>query len=306
MSLLPPDAEPGPELLDVTIRFSSSLPDLLLSVPEPGVSTAATLKQLIRSHLPPELSDRRIRLVYAGRSLGDGASLSSSLKLPSSRTPSRPSTPLPDHAAFSSSSAKGKAPIRDPPSLSRTYIHCSISDVTLSAQDLAEEARLAARNNASAPAGGAVSTDVAASGPVAGITTPGPRGFDRLLNAGFTLPEVQSLRSQFLAIQAHTHTSAEMPSPGALRELEDQWLDNSTGGNPAQGPGGAGGGFVDDEGQSGALDDMLWGATMGFFWPLGCLLWLCREEGVWTRRRKVAVAIGVIVNAVFGGIRWLK
>ncbi len=295
MSLALPDAEP--ELLDLTIRFSTSLPDLLLSVPEPSVSTTSTLKQLVRTHLPPDLSTRRIRLIYAGKSLADAASLSSSLKLPSSRAPSRPSTPLPNHATFSPS-AKGKTPIRDPPSLSRIYIHCSIGDVTLSAQDLAEEARLAAtRNNASA------GKNLSATAP-ATTTTPAPRGFDRLLNAGFTHPEILSLRSQFLAVQAHTHTSAEMPSPTTLRELEDQWLDNSNEATAADG--GGGGGFVDDEGQAGALDDMLWGAVMGFFWPVGCLCWLCREEGIWSRRRKVAVVIGVVVNAGFGGIRWLK
>lgn len=298
MSLAPPDAEP--ELLDLTIRFSASLPDLLLSVPEPTLSTASTLKQLIRTHLPSELSNRRIRLIYAGKSLADAVPLSSSLKLPTSRTPSRPSTPLPDHATFSLS-AKGKTPVRDPPSLSRIYIHCSIGDVTLSAQDLAEEGRLATRNNVAI--GKSPSTTDEATSVISTTTMPAPRGFDRLLNAGFTLPEIQSLRTQFLAIQAHTHTSAEMPSPTTLRELEDQWLDNSNEGNAAAA---GGGGFVDDEGQAGALDDMLWGAVMGFFWPMGCLSWLCREEGVWSRRRKVAVIIGVVVNAGFGGIRWLK
>lgn len=302
MSLAPPDSDP--ELLDLTIRFSASLPDLLLSVPEPSISTTSALKQLIRTHLPADLSKRRIRLIYAGKSLADAASLSSSLRLPSSRSPSRPSTPLPDHAT-SSSSAKGKAPVRDPPSLSRIYIHCSIGDVTLSAQDLAEEARLATKHNLSTGTHIKSPTDSAAPiSDAATNTVPAPRGFDRLLNAGFTLPEIQSLRTQFLAIQAHTHTSAEMPSPTTLRELEDQWLDNSNEASAAAA--GGGGGFVDDEGQAGALDDMLWGAVMGFFWPLGCLSWLCREEGVWSRRRKVAVVIGVVVNAGFGGIRWLK
>lgn len=332
MSLLPPpDSEPE-LLLDLTIRFSTNLPDLLLSVPEPSLSTTSTLKQLIRTHLAPELSNRRIRLVHAGRALVDGAPLSSSLRLPSSRTPSsRPSTPLPDHhhhhhAALSPpSSAKGKTPIRDPPSLSRIYIHCSIGDATLSPRDLAEEARLAAaRQDAEdlsvsreSPAANAIDTDTdtAATTTTATTTintTPAPRGFDRLLAAGFTLPEVQSLRSQFLAVQAHTRTSAEMPSPDTLRELEDRWLDNSGEGGLANGGGGGGGGdagnggFVDDDGQSGALDDMLWGTVVGFFWPLGCLLWLCREEGVWSRRRKVAVVVGVVVNAGFGAIRWLK
>jgi iron-sulfur cluster assembly 1 len=296
MILAPPGAER--ELLDLTIRFSASLPDLLLSVPEPTVSTTSTLKQLIRTHLPAELSNQRIRLIYAGKSLADAASLSSSLKVPSSRTPSRPSTPLPDHSTFPAS-AKGKTPIRDPPSLSRIYIHCSIGDVTLSAQDIADEARLATRNNASSTPKEASFPDA----PASSTTIPAPRGFDRLLNTGFTLPEIQSLRSQFLAIQAHTHTSTEMPSPTTLRALEDQWLDNS---NEESAADGGSGGFVDDEGQAGALDDMLWGAVMGFFWPMGCLSWLCREEGVWSRRRKVAVVIGVVVNAGFGGIRWLK
>lgn len=304
MSLAPAEADAEAELLDLTIRFSASLPDLLLSVPDPAVSTTSTLKQLIRTHLPPELSSRRIRLIYAGRSFTDSASLSSSLRLPASRTPSRPATPLPDLATFSPS-AKGKTPVRDPPSAFRTYIHCSIGDVTLSAQDLAQEARLAAKDEPSTSKGHASPTDVAAA--TTTTTTPASRGFDRLLNAGFTLPEVQSLRSQFLAIQAHTRTPAEMPSPSTLRRLEDEWLDSSNEVGAVGGGGGGGGGaFVDDEGQAGALDDMLWGAVMGFFWPVGCLWWLCREEGVWSRRRKVAVVIGVVVNAGFGGIRWLR
>lgn len=292
MNLAPPDTEP--ELLDVTIRFSASLPDLLLSVPDPTVSTTSTLKQLIRSHLPPELSNRRIRLIHAGKSLVDSTSLSSALKLPSSRTPSRPSTPLPDHAAFSSS-AKGKTPIRDPPSLSRIYIHCSIGDVTLSSQDLADEARLAAKTNNASTTNETSFTDASAT------TAPTPRGFDRLLTGGFTRSEVQSLRRQFLAMQAHTRTSSDMPSPTTLRRLEDEWLDNSN--EAARDP--DEGGLI-DESLAGALDDMLWGAMMGFFWPVGCLWWLCREEGVWSRRRKVAVVIGVVINAGFGGIRWLK
>ena len=313
MSLSPPDAEP--ELLDLTIRFSASLPDLLLSVPNPSTSTTTTLKQLIRPHLPSDLSNRHIRLIHAGKPLADSTPLSSSLKLPSSsssRGPSRPSTPLPEQARFPES-AKGKAAIRDPPSLSRTYIHCSLSDTTLTPQDLAAEARLAAsaasQTASSPPDPTSNATGITTPNTITTTTTtPAPRGFDRLLTAGFTLPEIQSLRSQFLAIQAHTRTAAEMPSPTTLRELEDRWLDNSNegGATTAAADGGGGGGFVDDEGQAGALDDVLWGAVMGFFWPLGCLAWGVREEGVWSRRRKVAVVIGVVVNAGFGAVRWLK
>jgi iron-sulfur cluster assembly protein len=51
------------------------------------------------------------------------------------------------------------------------------------------------------------------------------------------------------------------------------------------------------------MDDMLWGAVMGFFWPIGCAMWLRREEGVWSWRKGVAVFVGVVVNAAFGAMR---
>lgn len=72
--------------------------------------------------------------------------------------------------------------------------------------------------------------------------------------------------------------------------------------------GGEGGSAEDDEnglgpGSRSAMDDMLWGAVMGFFWPVGCAMWLRREEGVWSWRKGVAVFVGVVVNAVFGMLR---
>jgi iron-sulfur cluster assembly protein len=72
--------------------------------------------------------------------------------------------------------------------------------------------------------------------------------------------------------------------------------------------GGEGIGGGDDDGGIGAgsreaIDDMLWGAVMGFFWPVGCAMWLRREEGVWSWRKGVAVFVGVVVNAAFGMMR---
>jgi hypothetical protein len=296
-SLRPPDS--GAEPLDVTIRFSASIPDLLLTIPNPTQATTSTLKQQIRRRLPAEFTTRRIRLICAGKALVDNATLSSSLRRPHSRTPSRSATPLlpdPDNTP-ASPKAKGKAPIRDPPSASRIYIHCSIGDVTLSPADLLLEVSLAnPRADAPSPAASASKLDAA---PPAN-TTPAPRGFDRLLGAGFTQSEILTLRSQFLAIQAHTHTPDTMPSPTTLRELEDQWLDNSN----TEGAGLVS--AIDEEGQAGALDDLLWGSVMGFFWPIGCLWWACREEGIWSRRRKMAVVVGVLVNAGFGTLRWMR
>lgn len=332
------------ELLDLTIRFSPSLPDLLLSVSNPTISTTCRLKQLIRSHLPAELSDRRIRLIYAGKPLSDYAPLISSLRLSSrllSRSNSRPQTPLPSQprtpasAGFSPSpsglvstnlstpvSSKGKTVIRDPPSSSRIYVHCLIADARLSERELADEEYLSNSRNVHTPSSSDLADRYGSLGqsPVPS-TTPAARGFDRLLAAGFSQSEVESLRDQFNSIQAHTRTRDEMPSPNTLRELEDRWLDNSNqptlsyAGNNSYNDNDLEGGGIGsnpsigigvDEDQIGALDDMLWGTIAGFFWPVGCLWWLCWEEGVWSPRRKVAVFIGFAVNLGFGGIRWLR
>ena len=141
-------------------------------------------------------------------------------------------------------------------------------------------------------------------------TTPAPRGFDRLLSAGFTPAEVSALRSQFFALQSMSHTPDTMPSAAELRELEDRWMDEGSGamavGGGGGGPFGALGGDDDGgfgTGSHGVLDDMLWGAVMGFFWPIGCAMWLRREEGVWSWRKGLAVFVGVVINAAFGAMR---
>ena len=71
------------------------------------------------------------------------------------------------------------------------------------------------------------------------------------------------------------------------------------------------GGITNDGGNmgsgiGGALDDMLWGSVMGFFWPVGCALWLLREEGVWSWRKGLAVFVGVVVNLGFGAVRMIS
>jgi len=91
--------------------------------------------------------------------------------------------------------------------------------------------------------------------------------------------------------------------------MEDQWLDNSdpTGTSPsldAADGAGAGTGDMDADAGRGALDDMIWGTTVGFFWPIGCLIWGVREEGIFSPRRKIAVVIGVVLNMGLGFVRW--
>ncbi|KAJ5988042.1 hypothetical protein N7481_003252 [Penicillium waksmanii] len=327
-TLNPPDA------LLLTIRFSASIPDLPLDIQTPTQTTGAGLKQLIRADLPQNLSSHRLRLIYAGRGLDDQTALSTSLKLPPS--PARSPRPAEDyseqqqqqHASNNprdlsgsrNAIDKGKQAVRD--SRPRIYIHCSIGDIALSDSDLEAEAAIASttllqkQKDELMKLGPRHGSSLFPSTAPPTTTTPAPRGFDRLLSAGFTASEVTALRSQFLAVQSVTRTPDTMPSGEELRDLEDRWMDEGStsanlGGGDGAGGGaaGGGGGFGGDEdgglgtGSRSAWDDMLWGAVMGFFWPVGCAMWLRREEGVWSWRKGVAVFVGVVMNAAFGAAR---
>ncbi|OJK04135.1 hypothetical protein ASPACDRAFT_39751 [Aspergillus aculeatus ATCC 16872] len=313
--------------LYVIIRFSASIPDLPLDIVSPETTTSAGLKQLIRTRLPPNLSSHRLRLIYAGRGLEDATPLAASLKLPPSSSARSTPRPPEDDESTTTSKGKGKAPVRDQP---RLYIHCSIGDIVLSTTDLAAEAAIASTlrqpqdsdsenqdDHNGSPSGSrrrnqGHSPSASDSG-AATTTTPAPRGFDRLLAAGFTPAEVTALRSQFMAIQAVSRTPDTMPSGAELREMEDRWMDEGSsalaaGGGVTGGGAGEGISFADDDGgfgpgSRGAMDDMLWGAVMGFFWPVGCAMWLRREEGVWSWRKGFAVFVGVVVNVAFGAMR---
>ena len=94
-----------------------------------------------------------------------------------------------------------------------------------------------------------------------------------------------------------------MPSAAELRTLEDQWIDDTNTTNMNSADGTWGGQGADDEGGAGGLDDMLWGNVMGFFWPVGAVFWLLREEGVWSKRRQIAVVTGFLVNVAFSVLR---
>lgn len=304
-----PESAPDPDPLLLTVRFSASIPDVFLDIATPETTTAAGLKQLIRKYLPSNLSTHRLRLIYAGRGLEDAIPLTISLRLPPSARTSRPKN---DEG---SNNKKGKEPVRAKP---RLYIHCSIGDIVLSETDLAEETDAAStllrKRDDSLDQKYAMKQKQKQEQQQASTTIPAPRGFDRLLTAGFTAAEVTALRSQFMAVQSVSRTPDTMPSGAELHELEDRWLDEGTtagsaatgGGDGAGGDGGAS--FADDDGgfgagSRGAIDDMLWGAVMGFFWPVGCAMWLRREEGVWSWRKGLAVFVGVVINAAFGAMR---
>lgn len=277
--------------LELVVRFSTSNPDLILSVDKPSITSIISLKQQIRAQLSEPASASRLRLIHSGKVLADTAALSKSVNV---TVPPPPDT----RNDSKSAKAKGKLPMREAAAaVARVYIHCSVGDA-LSVAELAKDSQAAQEADAALLSTVQPTITTANTGLEESTTTPAPRGFDRLLTAGFTATEVSNLRTQFLAIQSHSHTPDTMPSGAELLALEERWLDNTP--NPATGA--AADGAIEDD-AAGGLEDMLYGNLIGFFWPIGAMMWLMREEGVWSRRRQIAVLSGFLVNLTFGFLR---
>ncbi|KAK2005665.1 hypothetical protein LZ32DRAFT_136047 [Colletotrichum eremochloae] len=308
-----------PPLL-LRIRFTTSLPDLDLDIPSPSQTTVAALKHLIRGRLGQPDSQRRLRFIHQGKILPDTSALSAVLRPipppppPSSSSASQPSTPS-TPGGSDDPKGKGKAKANDPAPQQRVYVNCSIGD-SLTDAELAAEAEAALR----APSDFGGSPFSSGTPPGAGQhgsnhqpppPRPAPRGFDRLLNAGFTAAEVNQLRLQFREIRATQYTPDTMPSPDTMRSLEDSWIDtNAAGSLPGAaagtgGEGGEGGGGGDDAFgvMSGILDVLIEGLIVGFFWPLGCLGWLSREENMLSGRWQDFIGFGVTLSIIIGVIR---
>lgn len=315
---------PRPRPLLLSIRFSASLPDLDLDIPSPANTTVAALKQLIRDRLDSTYNTRRLRFIYQGRILQDDATLSTALALPlrsPAATSPRPSQ-SDEHDSQNKGKGKGKAVEGQPDAeQNRVYVICSIGDA-LSPSQLADEAVAARkaphpsvpsdRSHATQQDGSTAAASASERRSTSATTRPTPRGFDRLLAAGFTQAEVSQLRLQFRDIQAQRHTLDTMPSPDTLQSMEDSWMDANAGdavpggGTGAVGPAGEAGPADDAFGaMHNQLDGLVKGMVMGFFWPLGGLSWLTREEGIVSPRWRVWIGFGVSFSIFIGIIRAL-
>ncbi|AEO71199.1 uncharacterized protein THITE_2010369, partial [Thermothielavioides terrestris NRRL 8126] len=276
--------------LHVTIRFSTALPDLHLDIPSPHQTTVVALKHLIRG--PAQASLARLRFIHNGRILPDGSVLSAVLRAP-------PPPPISHHA-----DPKGKAPVGvHPHRQQRVFINCSIGDA-LPAADLAAEAAAAAAPPPQPPSLTSVAPSREPSTTTTTTTTttaPPPLGFDRLLQAGLTPAEVATLRSHFRAIHTARFTPDTMPSPDALRAMEDAWLDNDSSAAPPPSHHVGGDAF----GLSAVAGPLIRGMFIGFVFPLGVVGWLGKEDGLWSRRMQVFVAFGVLLSLSVGVVRAL-
>ncbi|PSR97318.1 DUF2407 C-terminal domain-domain-containing protein [Coniella lustricola] len=316
-----------PSLL-LTVRFSTALPDLLLDIPQPERTTVVAVKHQIRSRLDQPDSQRRLRFIHGGKILPDRAIVASVLK---PLAPPPPSHPPPS----SSLSAEAKHDLKGSHAQAqRVYVNCSIGDLLTDAE-LAQEARSAEEPVGDGGGGGGTSAGYhysSSAGDGGGGTLPsGPRGFDRLLTAGFTPAEVNQLRLQFRSITEARHTADSMPSPDSLRTMEDAWMESNNDGLPAGaatdaggggidmdtgwggaagdpllGRGGAGGGGGGDEyGLAGIVDLLVWGMFVGFVWPLGAIGWLVRGAEKIPKRMRVFVYCGFMLSFLVGIIRMI-
>jgi len=256
--------------LRLTVRFSTSHPDLDLDVPEPHNATPLSLKRILRERLNTQC---RLRLIHQGRLLPDTAALSSCItptSVPDSEDTQRDHDP------------KGKRKVGEP--VHRTYISCGLGDA-LTPEELEAEAR-----GADKPP---VATATSRSTPVPS-TRPRPRGFDRFLSQGFTTSEVATLRTQFQSLNHVSRSSP--PSPDSLRTMEDAWIDSNAS-DPANLQ------VADDHG----LSEGHWVAmAMGFFWPLGCVTWAVRQQDIWAERWAAFVVAGAMLGVLTGFIMMLS
>ncbi|KAI9902072.1 hypothetical protein N3K66_003889 [Trichothecium roseum] len=268
--------------LHLIIRFSNSLPDLSLDIPNPAATTVLSLKQILRARLS---TPNRLRLIYQGRLLPDASALSSVLKAPA---------PPPKNDSDGRDKAKGKGKGKGVAGqeVVRVYVNCSIGD-KLSVEELEKE-------KAEAEAAPAASEN-AAEGSAAGRTStrPRPRGFERLLSSGFNRTEIAALRTQFSSIHASHYPPDAPPSPDTLRSMEDAWIDSNAGEgtNPSGGPT-----AEDTTGLAYNIDGLVQAMMVGFFFPLGCMTWLARGEELWSdnSRWKFFVVVGCAFSLITG------
>ncbi|KAK4179463.1 DUF2407 ubiquitin-like domain-containing protein [Triangularia setosa] len=284
-SPLPPPTPP----LHITIRFSTSLPDLELDIPSPSTTTVVALKHLIRQRLTPSTGSKsNLRFIHNGRILPDSSPLSTVFK---SLPPPPPANP--------DIKGKGKDVIfgEQQQQRQRVFVNCSIGHV-LGVEELKDEESAATKPATPAPAAPTPATHQA--------NGREPRGFDRLAGS-LTREEILNLRLTFRGYHAARYTPDSMPSAERMLELEDAWLDNGSGGGFTQQDGGSGEGTgtgeEEGEGWAGNVDLLVKGMAIGFIFPMGVVGWLLREEGLWSKRMGVFVSLGVLLGVVVGFVR---
>lgn len=161
----------------------------------------------------------------------------------------------------------------------RFYIHCLIGE-ELSKEELSKENDLDNRVQEQS-------------------TTPAPIGFDRLASAGFSQEDITALREQFRQLYGDlpaSNADTDTAEGRDIRQLEERWIDSSVNEMDEFNSVNAGSSHL------GGNEDLLIGILIGCL--LGVLsLFLLKEEQLFSKRQRMAIVAGFIVNFSFALVR---
>ncbi|EEB07606.1 fungal protein [Schizosaccharomyces japonicus yFS275] len=234
----------------VVVRFASALPDLEVTINNIDRFSIQELINYVRERVP-ECRNKHLKMVCQGRLLSPLCTVSRAIQGNWAVTP----------AAETSE---------------RAFIHCIIGP-ELTPEQIQQEQH---PEELSGMPGEYPSTNV--------LSNSGPRGFDRLLEAGFGEDEIATLRNQFHQLRG---TDLNALTEDAIRQAEDNWIDN-----PAQ--------EQATEELEMTQDMVLTGAILGFFG--GPFAFFFRwHKSLTPFRMQLAIVLGLLLNFVLAFVRSL-
>ncbi|KAG9315991.1 hypothetical protein JVU11DRAFT_3649 [Chiua virens] len=182
------DPEQHNDSRNLTIRFTEGFPDLVLFVT--STDTVRDVKAKIVT-ARPQLNDRRLRLIHAGRLLTDGTLLHSWLST------------LEERQQRANVSQSNDTPSPPQPQII-TWLHCSVGPKVEPGTESEDKPQVAQLQ------------------PL--------RGFDRLVTAGFSEEDISSFRRQFHSQSSSNYLDIEFENDEDddehARALEEQWIDS--------------------------------------------------------------------------------
>ncbi|KAL4073331.1 DUF2407 ubiquitin-like domain-containing protein [Scleroderma yunnanense] len=190
-----PQPSSPPDSRDLTIRFTEGLPDLVLHVTDSDTVRQVKAKIILAR---PQLEDRRLRLIHAGRILADGIRLHSWL------------TTLEEKQRHSASSNEAPSPPIQPSS-TVTWLHCSVGPKIEPGTEVEETPQA--------------------------VQMQPLRGFDRLVTAGFSEEDIANFRRQFHSQSSSNYLDLAFENDEEYdehaRALEELWIDSLDSGTNA-------------------------------------------------------------------------
>lgn len=278
----------------LVIRFNDeSVADLKLNITQVSLDTVTVqwLRQLCRELRSEQTSRRRLRFIRNGNVLSSNANIGANIAR------------YFDRVQASESTENG-----EPLTELLYYIHCAIGADILTNDELANEDALDAI------------------GPSEDSMTTQAIGFDRLRSIGFNDEEIELLRQQFRMTYGDVeeeeegllnsgnsidnHQSEGESRGRDIRQLEEMWMES--GAAPADTANGPNWGEALGEERNEMEDrfnsipttnikhnrDILFGMMIGFCLGIFALL-LMRNEGLFSKKQKVYIIVGVGTNILF-------